>query len=108
LAMYYRAADVLAMPFPNTRHYAYEMSPLKLFEYMASGTPIVTSDLPSVREILDQTSAVFYLPESLPALIEALRRAMDDDGRLAKHAKGMVGQFTWQERGRRILECIKK
>jgi len=46
------ALDVAVMPFPETEHYKYYMSPLKLFEYMAAGVPIVASDLPSIREIL--------------------------------------------------------
>jgi glycosyltransferase involved in cell wall biosynthesis len=35
--LYLKTFDVCAMPFPWTEHYAYYMSPLKLFEYMASG-----------------------------------------------------------------------
>lgn len=51
--------DVIVMNYPNTEHYAHFMLPLKLFEYMASSVPIVTSDLPSVMEILNKNNFLF-------------------------------------------------
>ena len=53
------ACDVLVMPFPDEPHYRKYMSPLKMFEYMASGKPIITSDLPPVRDVLSEKTAVF-------------------------------------------------
>lgn len=109
LALYYRAADVLVMPFPNTHHYAYEMSPLKLFEYMASGTPIVTSNLPSVREILESDEAIFYEPENLDSLRDAIQTVLKQKEvadlramRLAKRA----ATFTWDARAQKITKFI--
>src|SRR5690606_26358643 len=43
---YLKASDVLMMPHPWSHFYAYHVSPLKLFEYMSSGRPIVASFLP--------------------------------------------------------------
>lgn len=109
LALYYRSADVLAMPFPNSHHYAFEMSPLKLFEYMASGTIIVTSDLPSVREILDNDSAYFFEAENSDALSNALLTALTDlSGEKARalNAHQKVQAFTWKNRATQILRFI--
>ena len=50
--IYLSALDVCAMPFPWTEHFAYYASPMKLFEYMASGRAIVASDLPSTAEVV--------------------------------------------------------
>ena len=52
LYKYLSASSVLLMPFPWTEHYAYYMSPLKMFEYMAMKRPIVASKLPSIEEVL--------------------------------------------------------
>ena len=45
IAVLLQAADVLLLPHPKGE---YSQSPMKLFEYMASGTPIVASRLPSI------------------------------------------------------------
>ncbi len=109
LALYYRAADALVMPFPNIHHYAYEMSPLKLFEYMASGTTIVTSDLPSVREIVDEDSAYFFEAGNSSTLIHALTRTLEDTKvsvAKAANAHDKVQAFTWENRAKQILIFI--
>ena len=40
-------------------------SPMKMFEYMASGRVILTSDIPVLREVLNENNAVFYIPEDI-------------------------------------------
>ena len=65
---YLRSFDVLAMLFPWTKHFAYYMSPLKMFEYMTAQRPIVASDLPSIREVLNKNSAVLVKPNNSQSL----------------------------------------
>lgn len=109
LALYYRAADALVMPFPNTPHYAHEMSPLKMFEYMASGTPIVASDLPSIRDILDESSAYLYPADEPSALSSALAVCLVDTAKsasIAREARTRVERYTWQARALAIKAFI--
>lgn len=111
LALYYRAADALIMPFPDTPHYAFEMSPLKMFEYMASGTPIVSSDLPSVRDVLDESSAQFFAAGSKDGLVAALRqlfsRSTEERMELARRARAIVSDHTWKRRAEKIQSLIQ-
>jgi len=110
LAMYYRAADVLVMPFPNLPHYAYEMSPLKLFEYMASGTVIVASDLPSVREILNDQAALFFKPDSLGSMVDTLTRALNDQAsslRIGSEAQEISRRYSWAGRAQTIATTLE-
>ncbi len=84
-------------------------SPMKLFEYMASGRPIVISDLPVLREVLrPDLDALMVPPEDSEALALALRRIADDPelgARLAASAlERVTNEFTWELRARRILE----
>jgi glycosyltransferase involved in cell wall biosynthesis len=84
------------------------MSPMKVFEYMASGRPIVISDLPVLREVLrPDVDALMVEPEDPDALIAALERLRDDPelgARLAASALERVrSEFTWELRARRIL-----
>jgi glycosyltransferase involved in cell wall biosynthesis len=106
-----RAFDVCAMPFPWTEHFAYYASPLKLFEYMASGSPFVATDLPSTAEIVRDGENGLLTPPSDPvALAGALRRLRDDPAlarRLADQAARDALTYTWDARARRILEVIQ-
>jgi len=49
------------------------MSPMKMFEYMASGTPIVSSDLPVLREVLsNKFNCLLVSPSDVDAWVAAL------------------------------------
>jgi glycosyltransferase involved in cell wall biosynthesis len=101
-----RLADVLAIPNPASAISNAFTSPLKLFEYMASGRPIVASDLPSLREILrDGENALLVQPGNPQALVAAIVRIKDDPAlgtRLARQALVDVRQFTWARRAERL------
>lgn len=108
--LWMRAFDVAAAPFPGSEHYAYFMSPLKIFEYMASGRPIVASDLPSLREVLtDGENAVLVEPGDPKALAEGIRTILDDPtlaSRLAVQARRDVTAYTWKQRAEKIMGFI--
>ncbi len=109
VARYMRAADVLVMNYPDTEHYARFMSPLKLFEYMASGTPIVTSDLPSIREVLDDTTAYFFKAGDAADFRRVLERALADPAVASERARAAlekVKELTWQKRAETILKSL--
>jgi glycosyltransferase involved in cell wall biosynthesis len=97
---------------PSTQSLAYAQytSPLKLFEYMASGRPIVASDLPVLREILsDGENALLCPPDSVEAFTAAIRRLRDEPGlgaRLAEQAWRDVQTYSWDERARRVSERL--
>ena len=60
----------------------YFTSPLKLFDYMAAGAPIVASDLPTVREVLTDGDNALLVPPGRPvdALAAAIRRLLVNPG----------------------------
>ena len=107
---YLRSANVLVLPNePINNESVHYTSPIKLFEYMASGRPIIASDLPSIREILDETTATFFsagdvtnLSQKLSAIlsnnIEALARA--------EHASALVEVYGWAKRAKSIIAML--
>jgi glycosyltransferase involved in cell wall biosynthesis len=107
---YLAAFDVCAMPLPWTPHFAYDASPLKLFEYMAVGAAIVASDLPAVAEVVrDGESALLVPPSDVEALAAALGRLHGDPAlraRLGAAARAEAAHYTWEARARRILHAI--
>lgn len=110
IPFYLRAFDVLAMPFPYNTHYAFYMSPLKLFEYMASERPIAASDLPSVREVLNFKNSVLVKPDNPTELAIGIKKILDNESysrQLAEVAFADVLNYTWQKRAQNILNFIK-
>ncbi len=111
LAIYQKAFDVLLMPFPYNQHYAYYMSPLKMFEYMASKRPIIATDLPSIREVLNKDNAVLVKPDNLKDLVYGIKKVLDNNGLvkgIAKQAFSDVQDYTWEKRVEKIIGFIKK
>jgi glycosyltransferase involved in cell wall biosynthesis len=106
-----RRADVLALPNTPGRVSAAYTSPLKLFEYMASGRPIVASDLPALREVLrPSANAVLVEPGDAAALAAGLARVLGDAAlaaRLAAQAREDVREWTWDRRAERVDALIE-
>lgn len=103
------AADVLVLP--NTSQNLTSSSftsPLKLFAYMASGKPIVASDVPSVRSVLSEDSAFFVLPDNPETFAGGISQALASPEALdrGKRAQELVTSYTWEARARKILSTL--
>jgi glycosyltransferase involved in cell wall biosynthesis len=88
------------------------MSPLKMFEYMASGRAIVSSDYPVLREVLEDGRNALLVPAaSTDAWIAALRRLSNDRKLIAalgsEARRDALTHYTWDARARRLLEVIE-
>lgn len=97
-------ADVLVLPNRKDGGVSeFYTSPMKMFEYMASGRPIVASDLPSLREVLTDTNAILVAPDDAAALVRGIELACTEDGqRRAQQARADVEQYTWKRRAQRV------
>jgi len=85
-------------------------SPIKLFEYLAAGLPIIASDVPSSREALDERVAVFFKPTE-EGFHHVLREVMDRPVWMrsaAETAPAYVRPYTWQARAEGISAWIAK
>lgn len=102
-------ADVLVLPNPASAISTRYTSPLKLFEYMATGRPIVSSDLPAIREILrDGLHALLVPPGDSSALASAIDRLLSNPAlaaRLARAALDEVPNYSWDRRAE-LLEAL--
>lgn len=91
---------VLAPLMPNDRNLEQGCCPLKVLEAMASGVPLVASDLPVVRELVEgEEEALLVRPGSAKAMKDGLLRLRQQDGvaeRLSRAARRRVERdFTW-------------
>jgi glycosyltransferase involved in cell wall biosynthesis len=113
LPLYQAAADVLLMPYGRAvsassgQDIAEVINPMKMFEYMAAGRAIITSDLPVIREVLDESKAVFCPSGDVGAWQTALKDLLADGPRraaLAAQARRAVEGRTWTGRALRALQ----
>lgn len=113
LPLYQAAAEVLLMPYEKSiagssgGNSADICSPMKMFDYLASGRVIVSSDLPVFHEILNSKNAVFCPPADLPAWKEAIETILfdpDKQKRLSQQSRQDAAMYTWVERARKALE----
>lgn len=105
-------ANMLILPNLPTAISTAFTSPLKLFEYMAAGRPIIASDLPAIREVLqDEVNALLVGAGDADALAAAIRRLAGDAGlatRLARAAYEAVSGYTWDRRAERLERVLEQ
>ena len=116
LPLYQSAADVLLMPYSRsimgssgTADSASVASPMKMFEYMAAGRAIVTADLPVIREVLNEKSAVFCEPDDIGKWKVEIEDLLADESRriaLEEQAKQDVQGYTWLARAEMIMRGV--
>lgn len=97
---------VAAAPYPEPDGY---FSPLKVFEYLAAGRPVVASRSGQLREVLTHGhDALLVPPGDQGALVAALARLRDDPverARLAQAARRTASRHTWTAVVARSLEA---
>jgi glycosyltransferase involved in cell wall biosynthesis len=121
IPLHQAAADVLLMPYGRSieassgQDIAGVINPMKMFEYMASGRAIVSADLPSIREVLNEKNAVLCEAGNWEVVIGDWRleieRLLGDQARrtaLGAQARRDVEGCTWEKREKKILEAVAR
>jgi starch synthase len=87
-------------------------SPLKLFEYLAAGLATVAGDLPGVRDVVDDETAVLVPPGDAQALAGAVAALASDSTRCRRLGEAgralVVAQHTWERRARTVLGLAER
>jgi glycosyltransferase involved in cell wall biosynthesis len=117
LPLYQAAADILLMPYERSiagsggGDSAEICSPMKMFDYLAAGRAIVSSDLPVLQEVLNEQNAVLCPSENPDAWRQAIVDLVADPVRrkkLGERAKVDAANYTWRTRAERALEGFSK
>ncbi len=119
IPLYQAAADILLMPYSSSisassgQDIAEVINPMKMFEYMASSRAIVSADLPSIREVLNEANAVFVETGDLDVVSEKwkveIESLLADETRrckLAAQARKDVERLTWIKREERVMKSF--
>lgn len=104
IPLWLKAADILIIP--NSAKYrkgSHNTSPLKLFEYMASGTSIIASKVPAIEEIVNSNEVTFFEPDNIDDLITKIIsfKKIDTKKQISK-----AREYTWKKRAERIINAI--
>ena len=115
LPRYQAACEALLMPYQRQvaassgGDIGRYLSPMKLFEYLACGRVILSSDLPVLREVLNEGNAILLPPEDVDAWEAALAEVAAESAKfnqLGTNALEAAQHYAWQARAERLLEGL--
>jgi glycosyltransferase involved in cell wall biosynthesis len=100
---YVKGFQVGLMPYLTDRHAEY-VSPLKLYDYLAAGLPVVSVDIPATHEF----SKYIHLADSPQDFSQAVRAALADTAPERHCARrAIVAQHTWEARVEQLSDLIE-
>lgn len=113
MPLWLSAADVCVLPNSAMTHESQVFtSPIKLFEYLASGRPVVASDLPSIREIVGPEMVTFVPPDDASALATALQavlmRGVVSSAADTAERKAFFDRYSWNARAKNMMRDLEQ
>ncbi len=102
--------NVLAISYPDKHHFRDYGFPMKVWEYMSSGRPVVYSDLEIIGEVLGERATSFK-PDDARSLAEAVLsvyKDVDSAEEIARKNPIDVQAYTWKARAENIFNFINK
>ena len=100
---YIKTMDICLIPY-KLNEYTSNASPLKLYEYLAMGKPIVSVDIPAVR----QFSEVVAIAKNYDGFAQHIRRCLENDNEhMVKQRLEIAHQNSWNHRISQISRVIE-
>lgn len=107
--VYINASDVCVAPFIKSRNSKIGLSALKTYEYLACGKPIVASNIPGVKDLIDLSGGGISVPPESP---EELARAVvklisDQNMQISMGEQGrkyVIENHSWDGVARKVLD----
>lgn len=110
MPMWMKASDAFILTGTKKNNISnFYTSPLKMFEYMSSGSPIVASDILSFRDILNEKNSVLVAPDDPKEMADGIKIVCEDDElarRISSNALSDVAKYSWINRAKNIEDFI--
>lgn len=105
---YEMAMDILTIPYPNKPHFRDYGFPMKVWEYMAAGRPILYSNLDIIGEILRDRATSFVPgdPQSLAESVKIVRQGWGREEERAEQNIVAVEAYAWGSRADKIIKFL--
>ncbi|OKP00860.1 glycosyltransferase [Xenorhabdus eapokensis] len=105
-------SDICVLPLTKTSIGSRYTSPLKLFEYMAMGKPVVISDFPSIRDAVDENAVNFADSENAASFAEQIQWLINHPTEMmakVDYSQRLVAErFNWDQRAKLIMGVIEE
>lgn len=116
LPKYYKASDILIMPYDTKINYGVmdinTTSPLKLFEYLATKRPIVSTKIPIMEKIVvNNESAILVEPNIISDYAEAIKELINNSKlniKISKKSSSLAQKYSWENRCQKIINYFKE
>jgi glycosyltransferase involved in cell wall biosynthesis len=110
--LYINASDICVAPFRIARNVKIGLSPLKIYEYMACGKPVVSSRIPNLEFIEEQNAGLLVEPENPEELSDAIIKLIKDKSlreEMGKNGNYIVEKYySWEANARKVEEVCEK
>lgn len=111
LIHYQMTADLLFYPLTRQTATWWCCSPMKIFEYMATGIPILGSNIGSLAEVLNEKNSFIFDPSNTDTIIKQMQTILQNPNLAKEHAlkayEDIKKHYRWKVRVQKILEFIK-
>lgn len=108
---YINASELCVAPFTEDRNLRIGLSPLKIFEYLSCGKPVVASNIPGVSEILLQSGGgILVKPDNPLELQRAIITLLKDEEMRTRMGhmgqKFITSKYCWSNTAERIYDVF--
>ena len=109
---YMNLSDICVAPFIRRRNESIGLSPLKIYEYLACGKPVVGSDIRGVGTLLDSSnSGIPVIPDAHGELARAIIRLLNDKQLRKQMGKNgreiVVNNHSWEITAKKTIEVFE-
>jgi glycosyltransferase involved in cell wall biosynthesis len=101
LPAYLKGFDVALLP-SRLNDYTESMFPMKFFEYLAAGVPVVSVDLPALR----QFRGAFYLGSTLQRFVAAVEAALAEGEAPKRRRRALAEEQTYERRTEKMMDIL--
>ena len=104
-------ADLTVLPPGNSLKSSRYTSPLKLFEAMAAGVPIVAAPVPALTSVLEHGKTGWFAedatPRGLAAIVEHAAAHREQSRAIARAGCALANELDWDQRGKLVVDFIE-
>jgi len=111
LCQYTAGADIGIQIIRNTCLNHYTTDSNKLFEYIQAGLPVIASDFPEIRRVVDKYDVGLLVnPDNVNEISEAIRLLVNDNVKYTKYKRQVIDaqdELSWEVYGQRLVQLYE-